>query len=66
MYVKELILYLGCFACVPLTVSDSLPAARHNAVTQLNDLGDADYLLGVITLIREQHQEKKDIGNDGL
>lgn len=45
---------------------DSLPAARHDAVTQLDDLRDADYLLGVVALIRQQHQEEKDVGNDGL
>lgn len=45
---------------------DSFPAARHDAITQLDDLGDADYLLGVVTLIRQQHQEEKDVGNDGL
>lgn len=45
---------------------DRFPAARHDAVTQLNDLGDADYLLGVVTLIRQQNQEEKDVGNDGL
>lgn len=55
-----------CVACVPLTVCDSLPAAGHDAVTQLDDLGDADYLLGVVTLVGQQHQEEKDVGNDGL
>lgn len=45
---------------------DSFPAACHDAVTQLDYLGDADYLLGVVTLIRQQHQEEKDVGNDGL
>lgn len=48
------------------TMCDSLPAARHDAVTQLDDLGNADYLLGVVSLIRQQHQEEKDVGNDGL
>lgn len=51
---------------VPLTVCDSFPSARHDAVTQLDDFGDANYLLGVVTLIRQQHQEEKDVGNDGL
>lgn len=45
---------------------DSLPATGHDAITQLNDLGDADYLLGMVTLIRQQHQEEKDVWNDGL
>lgn len=45
---------------------DSLSATRHDAVTQLDDLGNADYLLGVVSLIRQQHQEEKDVGNDGL
>lgn len=62
----KLILYLVCIACVHLTMCNSLPAARHDAITQLNDLGDADYLLGVVTLIRQQHQEEKDVGDDGL
>lgn len=53
-------------ACVFLTVCDSFPAAGHDAITQLDDLGDADYLLGVVTLIRQQHQEEKDVGDDGL
>lgn len=48
------------------TMCDSLPAACHDAVTQLDDLGNADYLLGVVSLIRQQHQEEKDVGNDGL
>lgn len=48
------------------TMCDSLPAARHDAVTQLDDLGNANYLLGVVSLIRQQHQEEKDVGNDGL
>lgn len=48
------------------TMCDSLPAARHDAITQLDDLGNADYLLGVVSLIRQQHQEEKDVGNDGL
>lgn len=66
LQVEEIIEYAVCIACIPLTVCDSLPAARHDPVTQLDDLGDADYLLGVVTLIRQQHQEEKDVGNDGL
>ena len=53
-------------ACVPLTMCDSLPSTRHYAVTQLDDLGNADYLLGVVTFIRQQHQEEEYVGNDGL
>lgn len=45
---------------------DSLPAARHDAVTQLNDFGNADYLFRVVSLIGKQHQEEKYVGNDGL
>lgn len=41
-------------------------AACHDTVTQLDDLGDADNLFGVVALIRQQHQEEKDVGNDGL
>ena len=51
---------------VPLTMCDSFPAARHDAVTQLDDLGDADYLLGVVALVWKEHQEEKDVGDDGL
>lgn len=47
-------------------MSDCFSATCHDAVTQLDDLGDADNLLGVVALIRQQHQEEKDIGNDGL
>lgn len=47
-------------------MSDSLPAARHDAVAQLNDFGNADYLLGVVSLIGQQHQEEKYVGNDGF
>lgn len=47
-------------------MGDSLPAARHDAVTQLNDFGNADYLLGVVSLIGQQHQEEKYVGNNGL
>lgn len=39
------------FILYPLTMCDSLPAACHDAVTQLNYLRDADNLLGVVTLI---------------
>lgn len=52
--------------CVSLTMCDSFSAACHDAVTQLNDLWDADDLLGVVALIRQQHQEEKDVGNDGF
>lgn len=37
--------------CAPLTMCDRFPAARHDAVTQLDDLGDADNLLRVVALI---------------
>lgn len=55
-----------CLSYVTLTMGDSLPAACHDAVTQLNDFGNADYLLGVVSLIGQQHQEEKYVGNDGL
>ena len=45
---------------------DSLPAACHDAITQLDDFGDTDNLLGVVPFIRKEHQEEKDVGNDGL
>lgn len=64
--VEEMIVYVVCIAFIPLTMRYCFPAARHDAVTQLDDFGDADYLLGVVTLIRQQHQEEKDVGNDGL
>lgn len=50
----------------PLTVCDSFPAARHDAVTQLDDLGNADDLLRVVALVRQQNQEEKDVWNDGF
>lgn len=52
--------------CVFLTMCDSFPAARHDAVTELNDLGNADDLLGVVAFIRQQHQKEKNAGNDGF
>lgn len=52
--------------CIPLTMCDSFSATCHNAITQLDDLGNADNLLGVVAFIRQQHQEEKDVGNDGL
>lgn len=55
-----------CLSYVTLTMGDSLPAARHDAITQLNDFGNADYLLGVVSLVGQQHQEEKYVGNDGL
>lgn len=51
---------------VNLTMCHRLPAAGHDAVTQLDDLGDADDLLGVVALVRQQHQEEEDVGNDGF
>ena len=44
-------------------MGDGLPAAGHDAVTQLDDLGDADDLLGVVALVRQQHQEQEDVGD---
>lgn len=55
-----------CFPVRPLTVGNCFPATRHDAVAQLDDLGDADNLLGVIAFVRQQHQEEKDVRNDGL
>ena len=55
-----------CFACDPLTMCDSFPATCHDAVTKLDDFGNADYLLGVVALVGQQHQEEKDVWNDGL
>lgn len=57
---------MWCVACAALTMCDCFSATCHDAVTQLDDLGDADNLLGVVALIRQQHQEEKDVGNDGL
>ena len=64
-------LTVGLCVCVweregALTVGDSLAPAGHDAVAQLDDLGDADDLLGVVALVRQQHQEKEDVGDDGL
>lgn len=49
-----------------LTVGDSLAAAGHDAIAQLDDLGDADDLLGVVALVGQQHQEEENVGYDGL
>jgi len=57
---------MSCVLRVPRTVRDGFPAARHDAVAQLDDFGDADDLLGVVPLVRQQHQEEKDVGDDGL
>lgn len=57
---------MACFPACPLTVGDRFPAARHDAVAQLDDLGDADNLLGVVTFVRQQHQEEKDVWDDGF
>lgn len=43
-----------------------LPAAGHDAVTELDDLGDANDLLGVIAFVGQQDQEEKDVRNNGL
>lgn len=47
-----------------ITMCNSFPPTGHDAITQLNDLGNSNYLLGMISLIRQQHQEKEDIGNN--
>lgn len=51
---------------VSLTMCDGFSATCHDAVAQLNDLWNANDLLGVVALIRQQHQEKKYVGNDGF
>lgn len=45
---------------------DGFPAARHDAVTELDDLGNADNLLGVVAFIRQQHQKEENAGDDGF
>lgn len=44
-------------------MGDRLSAASHDAVTQLNDLWNADNLFGVITLVGQQYQKEENIGN---
>lgn len=41
-----------------------LPVAGHDAITQLNDLWDADDLFGVVALVGQQNQEKENTGHD--
>lgn len=43
---------------------NSFPPTGHDTITQLNDLRNSNYLFGMIPLIRQQHQEKKDIRNN--
>lgn len=47
-----------------ITMCNSFPPTGHDTITQLNDLGNSNYLFGMIPLIRQQHQEKEDIGNN--
>lgn len=47
-------------------MGDRFSAASHDAVTQLNNLWNADDLFGVIPLIGQEHQEEENIGNDCL
>lgn len=47
-------------------MGDRLSATSHDAVTQLNNLWNADNLFGVITLVGQQHQKEEYIGNDCL
>lgn len=51
---------------VPVTVRHGLPATGHDAVAELDDLGDADDLLGVVAFVGQQHQEEEDVRDDGL
>lgn len=46
------------------TVRYCLSSAGHDAVTQLNDLRDADDLFGVVALIRQQNQEEENVGHN--
>lgn len=56
---------MGSANCPP-TMGNGFPATGHNAITKLNDLWDTDNLLGVVTLIWQEHQEEKYVGNDGF
>ena len=55
-----------CVCVCVCTVGDCLPPAGHDAITQLDDLWDADDLFGVVALIRQKHQEEENIGYDRL
>lgn len=47
-----------------ITMCNSFPPTGHDTITQLNDLGNSNYLFGMISFIRQQHQEKEDIRNN--
>lgn len=47
-------------------MGDRFSATSHDAVTQLDNLWNADYLFGVITLVGQQYQKEEDIRNDCL
>lgn len=47
-----------------ITMCNSFPPTGHDSITQLNDLRNSDYLFGMIPLVRQQHQKKKDIRNN--
>lgn len=73
VFIAELLLILvSLFPLYPfsptffflITMSNSFPLTGHNTITQLNDLRNSYYLFGMIPLIRQQHQEKKDIRNN--
>lgn len=63
---RKSLCYVAHIACALLTMCDGFPATCHDAITQLDDLGNADYLLRVVALIRQQNQEEKDVWNDGF
>lgn len=55
IYIRIVILHTVCYC---------LPVAGHDAIAQLNDLWDADDLFGVVALIGQQNQEKKNVGHN--
>lgn len=61
LFFNSFLLLLFCFW---ITMCNSFPPTGHDTITQLNDLGNSNYLFGMISLIRQQHQEKEDIGNN--
>lgn len=44
----------------------SFSPTGHYTITQLDYFGNANYLLGMVALIGQQHQEEEYIRNDGF
>lgn len=66
VFIAELLLILVLVPSffILITMCNSFPPTGHDTITQMNDLRNSNYLFGMISLIRQQHQEKKDIRNN--